>query len=532
MYRKTALTVEQRSGFGGSYHDSVSHAAMFNDHSPFDFGVKTAQLYSAELDSEIVNKKFTYHTVASGNYYVIPGGKDEYQWSVIGDADIDFRITEFLGTTGAFHGKDGQEFEIACDKDWLHEPAIVMTENPDLPPLRILGYPRPLGNQSFAYTVQVQSGDPNAYIPEEYLQPGKTLVRIGTATADELNQKYGPDQYSSMLKLRSHTGQFSNKIEFSDKFVRMEIAASKGGGSNRESYDFNGRKYSDAFSNHYVYQANLKKAGTNETIKKGVFISKAEARLLERTEMDREMMCEFGRLQITTDRDTDKLIKIAPGWREIVKDGNYFQHNGTLTLKDLYEYLRSVFFRRHSFKNRKIKLYSGEGGIAFLSALIKEEASTFQTIEPGVYINRRDKGLGYHKNELSYGAQFTELMLPMGVTVELLYDPIKDNDQLFKVKAPGTNLPLESFQIDIFDFGDTEYAAEGSKRGENITMVMQDGVEEYYQVGGVYDIRTGAPIDGSVRPTNSKKVGIYRTVAGSLCVWDTSRVGRIEWVID
>jgi hypothetical protein len=63
-------------------------------------------------------------------------------------------------------------------------------------------------------------------------------------------------------------------------------------------------------------------------------------------------------------------------------------------------------------------------------------------------------------------------------------------------------------------------------------MVMQDGVEEYYQVGGVYDIRTGAPIYGSVRPTNSKRVGIYRTVAGSLCVWDVSRVGRIEWVID
>ena len=63
-------------------------------------------------------------------------------------------------------------------------------------------------------------------------------------------------------------------------------------------------------------------------------------------------------------------------------------------------------------------------------------------------------------------------------------------------------------------------------------MVMQDGVEEYYQVGGVYDIRTGAPTDGSVRPTNSKKVGIYRTCAGALCVWDSSRVGRIEWVVN
>jgi hypothetical protein len=107
---------------------------------------------------------------------------------------------------------------------------------------------------------------------------------------------------------------------------------------------------------------------------------------------------------------------------------------------------------------------------------------------------------------------------------------LKDNDQLFKRKAPGSTLPLESFQYDIFDFGHTESRAEGA-RPENITMVMQDGVEEYYQVGGVYDIRTGAPVDGSVRPNNSKTMGIYRTCAGSLCVWDTSRVGRIEWKV-
>lgn len=531
MIRKTAIPVTSRKGFGGSFHDSVAHAAMFRDEQPYDFGVKTSMLYSAELDSDIVNKKFTYHTYASGNYYVIPGGKDEYQWSVIGDADVDFRITELLVAADSQPGKDGQEFEIALDKDWLHEPAILLTENPNLPQLRIIGQPRPLGNQSWAYTVEVQDGNPNSWIPVEYLQPGRILVRTSTATADELNQKYGPDQYSSMMKLRSVTGQFSNKIEFTDKFVRMEIAAAKRGSQNKESYDFAGKKYSDAFTDQYIYQAKLKQSGKNDIIEKGVFISKAEARLLERCEMDRELMMEFGRLQITKDRDTDRPIKIAPGWREIVKDGNYFTHNGSLTLKQLYEYVRSIYFRRHNFKNRKIMIYSGEGGIAFLSELIKQEASQFQTLEPGVFINKRNDPKGYHSNEFEYGAQFTKIKFPMGIEVEIMYDPIKDNDQLFKTKAPGSNLPLESFQMDIFDFGHTENRPEGAPV-ENITMVMQDGVEEYYQVGGVYDIRTGAPTDGSVRPTNSKKVGIYRTCAGALCVWDSSRVGRIEWVVN
>lgn len=524
MERRTAIKVTERKGFGGSFYDSVAHAAMFRDEHPYDFGVKTAMLYSAGIDSDIVDKKFTYHTYASGNYYVLPGGKDEYQWSVIGDARIDFRVTELLVSATSYPGKDGLEFEIALDKDWLHEPAMILSENPDLPGLLIIGHPRPLGNQSWAYTVRLQSGDPNKYIPVEYLQPDKIWTRISAPTSDEENPHYAGDQYSNMMKLRSFCGQVSNKLEVNDKFVRMELANKKRQG---ETYDFAGKKYSDAFSSQYIYQAKLRDPKTNDIIEKGVFISKAEARLLERCEMDREMIMEFGNGQYTYASDTEKPLKIAPGWREIAKDGNYFEHNGSLTLKQLYEYVHAIYFRRQNFKNRKIRIYTGEGGMAFLSELIKREASTFQTIEPGVYFQSRGEGK-YHSNEFTYGAQFTKILFPMGVEVEFWYDPIKDNDQLFKRKAPGTNIPLESFQLDIFDFGHTDNAPEGAPV-ENITMVMQDGVEEYYQVGGVYDIRTGAPIDGSVRPSNSKRMGIYRTCAGSLCVWDVSRVGRISW---
>lgn len=526
MERRTALKVTERKGFGGSFYDSVAHAAMFRDENPYDFGVKTAMLYSADIDSDIVNKRFTYHTYASGNYYVLPGGKDEYQWSVIGDARIDFRVTELLVSATALAGKDGLEFEIALDKDWLHEPAMILSENPDLPGLLIIGQPRPLGNQSWAYTVRVQSGDPNKYIPVEYLQPDRIWTRISAPTSDEENPHYAGDQYSNMMKLRSFCGQVSNKLEVNDKFVRMELANKKRQG---ETYDFAGKKYSDAFNSQYIYQAKLRDPKTNDIIEKGVFISKAEARLLERCEMDREMIMEFGNGQYTYASDTEKPLKIAPGWREIVKDGNYFEHNGSLTLKQLYEYIRAIYFRRQNFKNRKIRIYTGEGGMAFLSELIKREASTFQTIEPGVYFQSRGEGK-YHSNEFAYGAQFTKILFPMGIEVEFWYDPIKDNDQLFKRKAPGTNMPLESFQLDIFDFGHTDNRPEGSPV-ENITMVMQDGVEEYYQVGGVYDIRTGAPVDGSVRPNNSKRMGIYRTCAGSLCVWDVSRVGRVAWRI-
>jgi hypothetical protein len=388
---------------------------------PTIFGVKTALLYSAEIDDDIINKKFTYHTYASGNYYVIPGGKDEYTWSVIGDAKVDFRCSELLVSTDSQPGKGGISFEIAFDNDWLQEPMMLLSEDPDLPAILIKGYARPLASGSYAYTAVVQSGDPSDYIPVEYLEEGKTWVRISAPTADELNPDYAGDQYSNMQKLRSQTGQVSNKIEMTDKFVRKELAGQKGA-----SYNFDGKKYSDAFSAQYVYQAPLRSKKTGKLVEKGVFISKAEARLLERCEMDRELIMEFGRLQQTTTSSTGMPLKIAPGWRQIYKDGNYFEHNGSLSLKQLYDYIHAIYFRRQGFKNRKIRIYSGEGGINFLSEAIKREAAQFQTIEPGVYIEKRtDGGQGYHSNEFSYGAQFTKIKFPMGVEVEIWYDPIK-----------------------------------------------------------------------------------------------------------
>jgi len=423
MNRKTAIKLSEYKDFGGSFHDSISHASMFRDYKPHNFGVKTAQLFSSSLKNDLVNKKFTWMTIASGNFHVLPGGVDDYEWEVMGDANVDFRITELLVASDAQNGKDGQSFSIALDKPWLHEPAIILSEDPDAPMLRIIGYPEPLNANSWKYEVELQSGDPNDWMPSNLISPDRLFTRQSSAVADEDNQKYGPDAYGQMTKLRSWTGQFANKIEFTDKFVRMEIAAAKKGGKNSEKYSFGGKQYSDAIASGYIYQASLKQDGKNERIETGVFITKAEARLLERCERDREMMMEFGRLQKTEDRDTSRPIKIAPGWRQLARDGHFWSHNGSLTLSDLSEFFSTIFFRRKGFADRKIVIYSGEGGIEFLSRMIAEEASAFNYPDANFFIRKRSDPDGYHQNELSFGAQFTEIQLYNGVTLSIKYDP-------------------------------------------------------------------------------------------------------------
>jgi hypothetical protein len=242
--------------------------------------------------------------------------------------------------------------------------------------------------------------------------------------------------------------------------------------------------------------------------------------------MDREMNMEFGQLEKTTDSDSGRVMKVAPGWRQIVKDGHYYEHNGSLTLSDIYEFLSNIFVTRRAFNDRKIILATGEGGAAFFSALVANEASLFQYIDTQFL---RPISSMFHDNALEFGAQFVSIKFPMGYVVQVFHDPIKDDRKLFPEKAPGTNRTIESFAMDIFDFGATDQKAFDANRPENITCVMQGGVESYYTVSNVYDFQTGAIKDGSNANSNNKTAGIYREMSGGLCVWDTTRLGRIAF---
>jgi hypothetical protein len=405
MQRRTALQTVERKAFGGSSYDSYSWASMFKTYKPFNLGVKSAQLFSSQLGSHIINKKFTYYTLAQKNYYMLPGGVDDYEWMLTGDADVDFRFTELLVAENAQAGKGNTTFKIALDRDWLHEPAVIKLESPDLPLLLINGFPKQRSANSWEYEVEVQSGDPMAWIPADYLQPGRKAIRVSTAVSDELNNKFAGDQFGEMFKLQSWTGNFANKAEFTDKFLRLEIGAKdkqmalpKGLG-----YNVGGNNYTDG-SIGVGYVLTQKFASTNsgqaEVIEQNVFISKIEARLMERTEMDREMNMEFGQMQKTKDRDSGRTKKVAAGYRQIVKESHYMEHNGNLSLSDIYEYISSIFLTRRAFGDRSIKIATGEAGLELLHRLIAAEASQFQYVDT---LSIRDTQSPYHEYAKEYG---------------------------------------------------------------------------------------------------------------------------------
>jgi len=526
MERRSALVTHERTAWGGSYFDSFTHANLFRSYKPYEFGVKGAQLFSSKIGEDMINKKFTYYTVAQKQVHMLPGGVDEYTWYLMGSTASEFRFTEFI-TTDTNPGKAGIQFKIALDRDWLHEPVYIKLAGADLPLLRIVGQGVQRSVNSTEYVVELQTGDMNAWIPTKYLQPGMTCTQNTTFVADELNNDYGPDEYGEMFKLFNWTTQYARKAEFTDKFIRTEIAnRKKGAAIPNDGYTVGGAKQKGAaVSSGYVYQTNLQ-TKEGKAISKGTFITSIEARLEERVTWDREMAMESGQLQKTTDLKSGRPIKIPAGWRQLVKDGHYLEHNGSLSLGDIFNFFQNIFLTRKDFSDRKIKIASGEAGIQFLSRKIFEEYSSIVTVDT-LFAKPNTTPEGYHTNELEYGAQFTKIKMMNGLEVSIVHDPSKDDRSRFPELAPGTNYTIESFTMDIFDLGTTNQTPQGMD-SQNMCMVMQDGVEEYYTVCGVYNFETGAEVAGANTHTNSKELGIYRTLAGSLNVWDVSRVGQIR----
>jgi len=523
LSRRSAVTTVERTSFGGTYFDALTYNRMFRKYQAYDFGVVSTNMFSSDLGGHLMNKKFTYLTAAENRVYWLPGGISHYSWKLVASPRVEFTFCDLLVGASDQVGKGGEEFEFTLDKGWLHEPVIIKTEADNLPGIRIIGDPVKLSENVYKYRGVIQSSNPNDWIPAEYLQPGRKAIDLATAVPDESNKKFGGQQFSDVHKLQSHIGVVARKATVTDKMIRTEIGCRQERRSLPENYDSD-----KSIGIGHVWQTTYRN-GTGKEIKANTFITALEARLEEKVQMDRENLMQFGRNESTYDVDTNKKQRTAPGWEEMVKDSSVLRHNGSVTLDEIYQYLMNKFITRTPFSERHIKLVSGTGGIAYMQRLLGEEAKIHTVMDTHFIRERKDGGSGFHKHELEYGSQFTKWLAPNGITVELVYDPTKDDPQLYRTLAPGTSNTKESYCYDIYDFGHTKQAPANASRKDNMVMVREHGVEEYFTVSNVYDPYTGAIKDGSNAYSLNKDASFYRTLDGSLGIFDVSRIGRIQF---
>ena len=529
LNRKTALTTDVKHiTQGGSYYDSFTFADMFN-YKPHDMGHVASQIFSSKIMDEQVNKKWVFMTLAQKNCYELPPGTDDYKWRIPAESDIQWRITELVMPPDSKPGKKNTPFKFVANKPFLHEPAIVKIKGFDIM-IKILGHPIQKSAASWEYEAELQTGNPAAYIPINFLTSGNTFVRTSSSVSTELNTKYASIDFGGYVALQSWVGSFANKVEFTDKFIRLEKAnLKKMNASVTNSGVVKGlgeitNPCVDGYLIQNRFAQETKNTGPGDVVQRGMFIAKAEARIMERTFADVESNFEFGQLQQTIDRDSGRPIKVAAGWRSIVKDGHYFVHNGNLTIEELSERLNLIFLNKVSFNSRKVMFSTGTGGFTWLH---NELTRKFGSTQAYGDLMVKQTTSQYSSNALQAGGQFVKFIDLMGLEIGLIYDPTKDNTE-FDVIPDGEVLPASSYTLDIYDLDKSDATPQDAVNSSNITCLKEGLVDEFYTVHNIYDW-TGPENLGRNVWSNNKELGIYHAVSGGLCAWDVSRVATFEY---
>lgn len=516
--RSGVISLHEHDGFGGSFYDTRHLSNFYNYDQPHHFGMMVANIFTSA--DRFTEKILTGLTLARGNYVGIDD--DIYRWCLSGDDTRLFRVSDFVETGNNRPGFNNQEFRIVLDKPWMHEPDIIMGEDNRLL-LEIVGHPQQIGEGRYMYTVRMQSSDPTFYMPVDQIQVGRTFRKSSTSVGTELNQLYGTGQWGSQIELQSQIGAYAEKVEVTDKIVRKEIAARKKGKSaSKEGYN--------AMNGMVAPFKIITKKG--KEINAGTFITYAEMDVFERLNSGREEMMTFGHVSERPDYHGSYIKRTGPGYRQLVLDGHIYYHNGSLSAQELEDFFMQIFYYRKGIRERNVVIDTGTLGARFFDQLLSDEASAFLTLDT-LYIRKAPAeatdGIGNH--QLEYGAEFVSFTAKNGVKVRRVYNPMKDDPDICRRFHPDNpTYTVDSARMDIYDFaGQTDSVAPGQS---NMSMIMENGVDEYFWVSDLIDPQRGVVNDGSRVSNPDKAISCRRATSGSLCVWDSSRIASIIYEPD
>lgn len=491
-------------GWGGNSVNSTHLVRTYGLDKPHDLSLNAtniAQLFSAT--DRYKDKPMVGMTEAKGKKIYLTS--NQYTWKLRGHQKQALRVTSVVETSTT-PGANRQPFKIRLDKGWFKQPDVIHGENNNYP-LEVIGEPVQVGLE-WEYTVILQDDDDNRSFPVALIQVGREFKKMGTSVGDEMNQDYGTMQFNSIFELRSQLGNVAEKIEFTDKALRID----KNSGDQLQKIK----------SWRVPFLDNQGKTYAN-------FMPMAEAEVFDNVYQDIEYGLTLGRRSI---RQTAQgyLKRTGPGFRQQTEDANVLTHNGNLTLSRLDEWLTSIYRGRKDATpaDRKIVLSTGEAGAIMFHEMVAADASSFLT-EDTVYIHR-----GNDFRHLSFGVQFTHYVGKNGLDITVMLDPAKDNpDYCPQVHPVLTDTCIDSWRMDIMDFGVTKEQTTGAM-GDNIAMVCEKYADYYFTTAGKWDPKTGMPINDGA-PGLAGGVGGYAThveKSFGLMIRDISRCGVIKLNFD
>ena len=348
----------------------------------------------------------------------------EYEWAVQIDQDhaVNIRYAKYNGkvitatdaaTTTA--GIGNSPIYIGLEERYFGPGAILSFDNYRFQ-VRVSGTPYQDGS-AWVYECYVADAGSGAYIPGEYLLPGRQVSRIGSAY----------EEYSDEADILNYQTPFKMK----NNLMTMRL-----------SYDITGDAYSTV----------LAIALTDpETGKKSYLWSDYQYWLALREWKRRE---EYQLLFAKSNRNADgtyankgtngRPVAISAGLFEQISPANT-RYYTTLTTELLEDYLFDLCYNMLGTNERKFIALTGEMGFREFDRILKEKVANMQLIDT--------KFITGNGQELTLGGQFTTYKMTNGIELTLKKCSLFDNMEMFRQLHPLSGKPLMSYTFLFLDLG-------------------------------------------------------------------------------
>lgn len=354
----------------------------------------------------------------------------EYEWAVQIDQDhaVNIRYAKYNGkvisttdsaTTSAAAtttaGIGNSPIYLGLEERYFGPGAILSFDNYRFQ-VRVSGTPYQDGS-AWVYECYVADAGSGAYIPGEYLLPGRQVSRIGSAY----------EEYSDEADILNYQTPFKMK----NNLMTMRL-----------SYDITGDAYSTV----------LAIALTDpETGKKSYLWSDYQYWLALREWKKRE---EYQLLFAKSNRNSDgtysnkgtngRPVAISAGLFEQISPANT-RYYTTLTTELLEDYLFDLCYNMLGTNERKFVALTGEMGMREFDRLLKEKVANMQLIDT--------KFITGNGQELTLGGQFTTYKMTNGIELTLKKCALFDNMEMFRQLHPMSGKPLMSYTFLFLDLG-------------------------------------------------------------------------------
>jgi len=356
-----------------------------------------------------------------GNKLVID--RPEFEWEIFIEMDraVTIRRAEWNGQAIVDPNDPMMTpgLNITPIKLWLTDkwfgPGAILEMDDNRFRIRVDGAPYQDGND-WVYTCYVANGQPNMYIPAEYLVPGKQVSRGGSAY-EEYSEEGDILVYQTGFKMR-------NQLTIS-----------------RLNWDITGSAYSTVLAvglkdsngkTTYLWAPYQLWLGTREWMKR----------------IERQMV--FGQYT-KTPYGTEELpgtngrpVRQGAGILEQISPSNHRFYT-RLTADLIEDFLFDLSYNVLGTNERKFIAFTGEMGLREFDRVIKEKMGAMPLID-----TKFVTGSGH---EMSFGGQFKTYLMSNGIVLTVKHMPFFDDIVHNRKLHPITLKPLMSYMFMILDLG-------------------------------------------------------------------------------